>query len=414
MIYWAQLLHMYQPPTQTHEVLVRVAAESYRPVLRVLLDNPGARIAININAVLTQLLAEHGLTDIVAMLRELGERGQVEYTGSGAYHPILPLIPHVARVESIAANRRLNHGYLGDAYSPRGFFPPEMCISDDALRDIRAAGYEWVIAGGVASPDGWPTSEVARVANSAGPGEEPLAILFRDDVRSNQISFGQTDAAQFLESLAHSGPAGSYVVTAMDMETFGHHIKGWEQNFLDGIYSLIAGEEKHGPGRLAMVTLSELVELMPEGPLVAPRASSWSTSNDDLDRGDPYPLWKSPGNRLHSRQWDYVGHVVSLVDLAGRSACNEESTRDANFALERLQPALHSCQFWWASRRPWWSELMIHRGTLLLHETLLHAARSIERSCANEEAKEMARWRVAAANKIREQIEHELFLEQDA
>lgn len=411
MIYWSQLLHMYQPPTQTHEVLVRVANESYRPVLRVLLANPGARISININAVLTRMLAEHGQDDVLAMLRELGERGQVEFTGSGAYHPILPLVPHSVRVESIVCNERTNSQLLGEVFSPAGFFPPEMCISDDTLRDIRDAGYEWVIAGGVASPNGWPTSEVARVAFSDDSADESLTVLFRDDVRSNQISFGQTTPGQFLESLAYSGGPGSYVVTAMDIETFGHHIKGWEDQFLASIYRLIESERAAGAERVRVVTLSELVGLMPKGPLVRPRPSSWSTSNDDLDRGDPYPLWRSPGNRIHAWQWEHVGHVISLVDLAVHSACTEEAIAEANFARERLQPALHSCQFWWASSRPWWSVLMIHRGLMLLQETLLHAARVVERSCASDEAKEMARWRVAAANRVRDQLEERLFLD---
>lgn len=411
MIYWGQLLHMYQPPTQTHEVLLRVANESYRPVLRVLKANPHARIAINCNAVLTQLFAEHGLDDIVELMRELGERGQAEYTGSGAFHPILPLVPPTARVQSIAENETINRKHLQAAFAPKGFFPPEMCISDDALRDIRDAGYAWVIAGGVASPDSWPTTEVSRVAATAADGGDPLAIFFRDDVRSNQISFAQTSPDQFLDSLTHSGPAGSYVVTGMDMETYGHHVKGWEDRFLDALYGRIAAAAEAGEAAVQMVKLSELLALMPEGPLVAPRPSSWSTSNDDLNRGDPYPLWKSPGNKLHVWQWEFVGHTVALVDLAVQSACNDESRTEANFAKERLHPALHSCQFWWASHRPWWSVLMIHRGLLMLQETLLHAARAIELSCAEDDAKEVVRWRAAAATSLRGRIEHELFLE---
>ncbi len=84
MTYWAQLLHFYQPPTQTHEVLRRVADESYRPLLAVLKEHPGAKLAININGVLTELLLEHGMGDIVAGLRELGERGQVEFVAAAS------------------------------------------------------------------------------------------------------------------------------------------------------------------------------------------------------------------------------------------------------------------------------------------------------------------------------------------
>ena len=56
MTAWAQLLHFYQPPTQAHEIVQRIANESYRPLVKVLLAHPKARIAVNMNAVLTEML----------------------------------------------------------------------------------------------------------------------------------------------------------------------------------------------------------------------------------------------------------------------------------------------------------------------------------------------------------------------
>jgi hypothetical protein len=43
MIYWAQLLHFYQPPTQVPSVLRRICDESYRPLLKVFQEYPNAR-----------------------------------------------------------------------------------------------------------------------------------------------------------------------------------------------------------------------------------------------------------------------------------------------------------------------------------------------------------------------------------
>src|SRR5690242_5664606 len=102
MTLWAQLLHFYQPPTQTHDILHKVAEESYRPLIRVLKEHPAARLAVNMNGVLTELLGEHGLGDVVSGLRELAERGIIEFVGSGKFHPILPLIPEVEQRRSIA------------------------------------------------------------------------------------------------------------------------------------------------------------------------------------------------------------------------------------------------------------------------------------------------------------------------
>lgn len=405
MTLWAQLLHFYQPPTQTHEILRKVADEAYRPLLKVLAESPNARVAVNIQGVLTDLLLEHGLGDVVTSLKTLAEKGQVEFVGSGKYHPILPLIPEDERKRSIAGNARTNLGAFGSAWRPRGFFPPEMCFSPAITPSIRGAGHEWLMMSGVGCPAPWPIDRVYRVS----AGESELAVLFRDDVRSNRISFRQTNPNEFLTDLAGvGGDAEAYVITAMDAETFGHHITAWEREFLAEIFTLLTPDHRRGAHHVQMALPSELVDMFPAGETIEPFQSSWSTSNDDLAAHDPFPLWKAPGNRMHALQWEYVEHCLSLVTTAKRHASNTEARKFAAIAGERLEPALHSCQFWWASRRPMWDVTMIHRGFLLLNEAAINASRSIAFGSANANTKREARWRMAAANETRIAIEHEL------
>ena len=410
MTYWAQLLHFYQPPTTSHHILRKVAAEGYRPLLAVLLEQPLARIAVNMNAVLTEMLLEHGLGDIVDNLRILAERGQIEFVGSGKFHPILPLIPESERQRSIADNARSNHQAFADAWKPRGFFPPEMCYSGAITESIAAAAHEWLILSGVACPSEWPTHVVYRVPADS----RSLAVLFRDDARSNRVSFRETNAVDFVDDLSRVG-AGmpAYVLTAMDAETFGHHVPGWERDFLAATYERIAAQEAKPADRqhslVTTVLPSELLDLFPAGPVVEPLPSSWSTTRDDIAAHNPYPLWHSPGNRLHELQWEYVDHCIDLLAVAQRYADSELSRQFAHFAAEGFQPALHSCQFWWASRRPMWDVPMVHRGFQLLHEVALNASKSISEGSASEKVKQEARWRMAAANEARIQIESELF-----
>ncbi|MCL6646624.1 MAG: hypothetical protein K6U88_16990 [Dehalococcoidia bacterium] len=269
MTCWALLLHFYQPPTQTHDVLVKVAEESYRPLIAVLRAHANARVAVNLQGVLADLLLEHGLGDVVAGLRELAEAGLVEFVGSGKYHPILPLIPEAERKRQIQENARTNRAALGRAWNPRGFFPPEMCYSREILPAINASGHEWLIVSGVACPVEWPTDVVCRVPVNGSH----LRVLFRDDIRSNRISFRETNPEAFLRDLAGvGGSKDAYVVTAMDAETYGHHIRDWEREFLGATLELLAA---NGSG-VQMVFPSELLELFPDGPVIEPYASSWS------------------------------------------------------------------------------------------------------------------------------------------
>ena len=108
VIYWAPLLHYYQPPLQIYEVLAKVVNESYRPLLEVLEENPHAKLTVNINAVLTELLWEHGFQDVVERFKALAQRDQVEFTGSAKYHAILPLIPQYEMRRQIRRNHLTN------------------------------------------------------------------------------------------------------------------------------------------------------------------------------------------------------------------------------------------------------------------------------------------------------------------
>ena len=400
MTAWAQLLHFYQPPTQTHDILRRVADESYRPLIQVIREHENARLAVNINGVLTEMLIEHGMGDVVTGLAELAERGRIEFTGSGKFHPILPLIPADYRDRSISENASANRAAFGAAWQPSGFFPPEMCYSSDIVQSIASGGYDWVIVSGVACPIEWTTTSVAQLDS----GGRTLGVLFRDDGLSNSISFRHTDATRFVKGLASRGRDG-YVVTAMDAETYGHHLRHWERDFLAAAFAAVAASD----GEVEIVRPSELFQRFPPGPVVEPLASSWSTSLEDIAAGNPYPLWNSPGNETQGLQWDIVHHGIALTASAAAHADTEAARRAWVIADERLQPALHSCQFWWASRHPMWDVPMIHRGLQLLVEAALYAAKSVRSSGAPGDVKAQAGWRLAAVNEARAQLERELF-----
>lgn len=234
MIYWAQLFHFYQPPTQMPMVLEKICNESYKPLLDVFRQYPEAKATVNINGVLLEMLNDYGHREVISGLRELGERGQVEFTGSGKYHPILPLIPQGERQRQIELNRGACSYFLGKSYTPQGFFPPEMCCSNEVCAEVVNAGYRWIILGGIACPAPWPRDKIYHVEHEG----KRISVLFRDDILSNKISFKQIGPADFLEHLKQSnGSKGNtYIITAMDAETYGHHIQNWEKLFLEAVY----------------------------------------------------------------------------------------------------------------------------------------------------------------------------------
>jgi alpha-amylase/alpha-mannosidase (GH57 family) len=421
---------MYQPPTQIPLVLEKVCDESYRPLLEVFRQHPHAKATVNINGVLLEMLQDYGHGHLVDSLRELGERGQVEFTGSSKYHAILPLIPPAERKMQIDLNRRSGRNYLRKAYAPRGFFPPEMCYSSEVLPEVKAAGHEWIILSGIACPAAWPVDKVYQVEHEG----KRLAVFFRDDILSNKISFKQIGPKEFLEHLRQMNGGGEnmYVITAMDAETYGHHIQNWEKIFLATIYEqLQAGPETYAGIKQAtelasqestlldsseftqlvkMVTISELLEIFPLGEVVAPKPSSWSTSAEDLAAGNYYPLWWDKDNEIHRLQWEHLRICIEMVNAAVKASDDGESKLYASIARRLLDRAEHSCQFWWASRRPMWDVNLIHLGLIDQWRVVVNAYRAINISRANGDIKRDHYQKLVAARDLRNKITDRLFI----
>jgi predicted glycosyl hydrolase (DUF1957 family) len=390
-------------------VLKKVCDEAYRPLIDVFEENPQAKATVNICAVLTELLWECGHDDVIKGLRRLGERGQLEFTGSGKYHPILPLIPREEIERQIRRNHLSNRYYLGEAYIPRGFFPPELCYSKETLEPIIASRHEWILLSGTACPASWPMDIICE----AGSEEERIAVFFRDDILSNRISFQSVDGQGFLEHLRQlqKGESDIYVITAMDAETFGHHIQNWEKLFLAKVYeSLLPSEspyktikqrqrlavqhralfefQKETPvGGIRVVTISQLLELFPRRMKVEPIPSSWSTTADDIKGHNFYPLWKDRGNPIHHLQWEHLDICLDIVKTALEVGDNPTSRKHGQIARGLLDEALHSCQFWWASKRQMWDINMVYLGLQQQQAVILNALKSIRSSGASQELK---------------------------
>jgi len=434
MIYWAPLLHFYQPSLQLYSVLDKVCRESYRPLIEVMNQHPNARVTVNINGALTELLYETGHVDVIDGLRDLAEKKQIEFTGSGKYHPILPLIPHDEMVRQIRRNHLINKHFFGDVYAPRGFFPPEMAFSKDVVVPIIATRHEWVILSGVACPVTWPMD----VIHELNVDDDKVAIFFRDDILSNRISFQDIDGKRFIDHLKglKREEGDVYVITAMDAETFGHHIQHWEKLFLANVYeamdpakdlypevkqkkvlsdqhlSILKYQAEAGSSEIRTVLISNLLDIFKRGKKITPKSSSWSTSEQDIRAGNYYPLWKDKNNPLHVLQWEHLNLAIELHDKAQELADNPTSHQFAEIARGLLDTALQSDQFWWANKGSRWDINMVDRGLRQHQEVMLNAYKSISMSNSSEEVKRVYYYRVVVSRDIRNKIRDRLLYEQ--
>ena len=372
-VYFSFLFHIYQPPTQIPPVIKQVVKESYLPVIEALKNHPVAKITLNINGTLTEQLMDFGYDGLINDIAGLASKGQIEFTGSAKYHPLLALIPEPEIIRQIELNNETNKRYFGNAYRPRGFFPPEMAISEEVLNSVKQQGFEWIIASGIANvlPE-FPTSFVSQHPNG-------LKLLFRDDYISVDCAFDKVNNVDaFVSRIYYKHTSEDYyVLLAMDGETFGHHVKHAIKNFLIPLFQALSYRQD-----IKMCTISEIVDRFPLRETQQPRDSSWSTMPYDLANDVPFPLWFNPSNPIHVEQYRFLMYGLTLIHLASKFREEESSDKRAMFDSARnlFDRGLHSCASWWASKRPWYSPDMILRGLNEVLMSSVNAKRSIPES----------------------------------
>ena len=370
VVYFAFLFHIYQPPVQIPLVIKQIVNESYRPIIEALRDHPEAKITLNINGTLTEQLHDFGYEDLLGLITTIASRGQIEFTGSGKFHPLLPLIPEPEIKRQINLNDETNQYFFGKLYHPRGFFPPEMAISEEVLKTVKKAGFEWIVMSGIANtlPE-FPTNHIS--IHSSG-----LKLLFRDDYISIDCAFDKINNVEtFINRLKYKNTSEDmYVILAMDGETFGHHVKHAIKDFLIPLFQALPHRDD-----IKICTVSEIVDRFPKGFTQTPQDSSWSTMPYDIATDVPFPLWFDPNNQIHFEQHRFFMYALTLIHLSAkyRESMDDERKQIFDNARNLLDRGIHSCQTWWASRRPFYSPDMILRGLNEILMASVNAKRSI-------------------------------------
>lgn len=367
-MFWANLLHFYQPYNQQDDILDRIVHESYMPIIEGLLKRKNSKTIINISGCLTKLLYDKGYADLLDKIRQLGEDGQFEFTESAIYHAILPLLPEEEIVRQINLNHELNLKYLGSSYKPVGFFPPELAVNDKVLKVVSKLGYKWIASAQVSYPSGIPDQTTLYREESTG-----MNIFFRNKrVSSLILSAVVRNSADLMHETQDIQKEDSYWFTVMDAETFGHHRIGHEKLLFDILDS----------GDITSVTTENLFSQKYKTQTTAIRPSTWTNEEQDFwldkekkipDEGRSFILWKDPENPIHKLQWEFVNfNLAILKNYENKGAVEWKKAR------EMLDVALASDQFWWASAKPWWSLEMIEQGAFSLKEVALEFKSKLE------------------------------------
>lgn len=352
---WPIFLHIYQPANQQEEILEAVVNQSYRPLLKGLLQTSNVGITLNVTGTLLEQLDHFGFHDVLDMLVKLGDLGIVEFTGSAKYHAFLPLLPINEIIRQITINDETCRFYLGKSFSPVGFFPPEMGYSGVLIPILSDLGYKWCLIDEIAYSglqDTVSYDRLYRIQNSK------LNVFFRNRRISNSImSAIVRNSTNMVDVIGDELHKDIYLLTAMDGETFGHHRPGLEKL----LFNIL------NDSSFSFVTISNLLFHFNRVEEVTPIASTWASTAKDIEDGNQFLSWKDPDNEIHAWQWEFLAMVLDCVNALDKSSDVYLKTRGL------MDIAMSSDHFWWASAKPWWSVEMVEYGAF----NLLSVIRSI-------------------------------------
>ncbi|NHJ01041.1 MAG: hypothetical protein EAX86_02815 [Candidatus Heimdallarchaeota archaeon] len=342
------ILHAYQPANQNLKILDRIVNLCYLPIAKLLEQNADFRITLNFNASLSELL-EFEYPQVIEKYIELARHKQIEFLDSGAYHPILPLLSPKEVELQIKLNNEINSRIFGPIWNPIGFWPPELAVSTETAALVEQIGYKYMIIPEISISTSNPPNPLydTLLVHSSAPN---LALINRNREVSNNISFkGYSTIRDFtsrVQFFQKQQPKGNLII-ASDLETFGeHHLEYYK--FLIEILSIC---EPH--------MCSELLNL-PVKNIKNFRSSSWSTSEEDLYRNIPFPLWAYPGNSIH-QLLNFHSDLLS-ESLRYLLEKKDETDYDVKIALKAAAKAQYSCQQWWASIKDHFSKNLIIKG----------------------------------------------------
>ncbi|NTW22535.1 hypothetical protein HGA34_03260 [Candidatus Falkowbacteria bacterium] len=318
---WINILHLYQPANLESAKVVEATQRSYERIIRALEEHPEEKITLNIAGCLVKRWDEEfHYNDLIFRIKSLVARGQVELTGSAAYHALLPLVSIEEAEAQIIEQAALLQKYFGTT-ALRGFFLPELSYSAEVAKLIKRLGYEWLVLDEISLSAGSVDWSKQYVDQASG-----LKILFRSR------NFSESYVPSSLLRLANEPKRPQVIVSASDAELYGlRHLdplEEFEQALkLPSIKTLTASEFMDSRKN------EEAVDLLP---------SSWQSTKRDISNGNPYKLWNDRKSKIHKELWQ-------LANLA--QELNRKFAQDKNAWWSRwhLVRGLASCVWWWAS-----------------------------------------------------------------
>jgi alpha-amylase/alpha-mannosidase (GH57 family) len=320
------------------------------------------------------------LQEVIAIHKELQDRGQIEVTTTPYAHPILPLIydTNLALVGNPGADMPQRFSYPNDAIAhlkrsveiyeqhfgraPRGLWPGEGAVAQEIVPLVAKAGYQWMATGEPVLAQSLGIGNFTRDSRETVQEADALyrpyyvvdaksgarvAVFFRDWTLSDKVGFtysgmpGDKAAQDLINRLENirsrlkaEGAKGPHIVSIiLDGENAWEYYDNDGKLFLNTLYRLLAESKT-----IKTVTPSEYLAMFPEQrTLERLYPGAWFSPN--------YDTWI--GEAEEKQAWNYLAQArydLSKYDMLKTRQASPEAIAQA---LDYMYLAEGSDWFWW-------------------------------------------------------------------
>lgn len=304
------------------------------------------------------------LENSIYRYKALAKKGQIELSLTPYAHPILPLLVKIDATHDAMPDAPLPElkVYPGGAervkwhidkgievfshffgFKPNGCWPSEGGVSEQTLKLLGEAGFEWTASGGSVLKNSLALSENLEPSAIHHPFKlknMPIACFFRDDGLSDLIGFqystwhadaAVSDLIHHLETISNHEPGDKVVSIIMDGENAWEHFPDNGYHFLSALYQRLVSHPN-----IELTTFSaclkDKVEIKPLSGLVA---GSWVYGT--------FSTWIGDADK--NRGWDMLGDAKRAFDNA------QSSKRLTGEQRSKAEQQLAICEgsdwFWW-------------------------------------------------------------------
>ena len=295
--------HYYYDDFSNEDILQQIAARSYVPANKMLLDlinatNGEFRFAISVSGVALDQMEIHA-PEVIDGLKQLSRTGAVEFLAETYSHSLSSLVDPIEFQKQV--KRQAEKIKLLFDQEPKVLRNTELIYSDDIADLAYSMGYTKMISEGAKSILSWRSPNFVYKSEN----QPNLKLLLRNTQFSDDISLRFSDytwkeypltADKYMSWIAATSPEEEVFNLFMNYETLGNL-----QPSHSGIFEFVKALPKFAKDKgIGFATPSEIMDLhKPVGTISVPSPISWADEERDLSRWLGNTLQRSAFNTLY-------------------------------------------------------------------------------------------------------------------